>query len=247
MFEIASAERIAMLRALAAGGLRHAEVADRLSMTGSETTRHLGRLTASRLVEKDPDGRYRATPLAVVLLQALPLLDFLSLRADYLLTHDLSDLDPAFVVRLGELVDGTIVEGTYPVIAAQDAALRGARRRIWVVSDERFEQAIPVMREKAAAGAEVRIVRPRRVLEEERSARTRVERNYAVRLVPKVSVFLAVLDDQAGLALPTPGGPPDLSRMLLLTDPRGYHWAEDLFGHLWTRATEWRTPPRSAP
>ena len=35
LFEIASAERIAMLRALAAGGLRHSEVADRLSAGGT--------------------------------------------------------------------------------------------------------------------------------------------------------------------------------------------------------------------
>lgn len=240
VFEIASPERIAILRAVAEAPRRHAEVADRLSITGSETTRHLSRLTAIRLIEKDPEGRYRPTPLADALLVSLPLLDFLSHRGEYLVAHDLAHLEPRFLARLGELNDCRLIEGTYPVIAAQDAALRSARRRIWVVTDHRFEQALPILREKAAQGAEVRVIRPRRALEEERAPPDRVPRNYAVRLVPEVREFLAVLDDQAGLALASRSGPPDLSRMLLITDPTGYRWAEDRFSHLWTHAQEWR-------
>jgi predicted transcriptional regulator len=240
VFEVASPERIGILRGLHERPLRHAELAERLSMTESETTRHLARLASLRLIEKDTEGRYRGTPLAEALLVALPLFDFLSRRDEYIVEHDLAALDPTFVVRLGELNDGRLIDGTYPVIAAQEAALRDAHRRIWVVTDHRFEQALPLLRERASHGADVRVVRPRRALEEERSPVSRVERNYPVRLLPEVRIFLAVLDTQAGLSLPARAGVPDLSRMLLLTDTLGYRWAEDLFRSLWNRAEEWR-------
>lgn len=247
VFEIASSERISILRALHERPLRHSEIAERLSLTGSETTRHLTRLASIRLIEKDPEGRYRPTNLTEALLVGLPFLDFLSRREEYLADHDPLPLGPSFVARLGELNEGRLIDGTYPVIAAQDAGLREARRRIWVVTDHRFEQALPLLREKASQGTDVRVVRPRRALDEERSPSARVDRNYAVRLLPEVRVFLAVLDDQAGLSLPNRSGVPDLSAMFLLTDPKGYRWAEDLFQHLWAQAAEWRAARPNGP
>ena len=240
LFEVASPERISILRALRGHPLRHAEITEQLSMTGSETTRHLNRLVAIRMIEKDPEGRYRVTPLAELMLVALPLFDFVSQRDDYLVAHDLSVLEPKFIARLGELNDARLIDGTYPVIAYQDAALREARTRIWVVTDHPFQQALPLLREKASQGTDVRVVRPRRMLQEERAPDSRVERNYAVRLLPEIRIFLAVLDTQAGVSFSVRSGPPDLSSMLLLTDPDGYCWAEDLFLHMWSRAEELR-------
>ena len=118
VFEIASSERISILRALHERPLRHSEIAELLSLTGSETTRHLSRLTSIGMIEKDPEGRYRAKNLSEALLVGLPFLDFLSRREAYLVGHDTLPLGPSFVARLGELNEGLLIDGTYPVIAA---------------------------------------------------------------------------------------------------------------------------------
>ena len=242
LFEIASPERLAILRAVGEKSLRHAGVADRLSMTGSETTRHLNRLVAAGLVAKNPAGEYSATPLARLLLAGLPLLEFLTEHRRFLLDHDLSSLDPRFVARLGELGQGSFTNGTYHVVAVQDNALRAVERRIWVATEQMFEQAIPIFREKVGHGVDVRVIRPLRVAREEGRTLPRVERNFPVRLLPEVGLFVAVLDDQAGICFPTLDGRVDMSMMLLLKDPAGYRWAEDLFAELWARAREWRHP-----
>jgi predicted transcriptional regulator len=65
-----------------------------------------------------------------------------------------------------------------------------------------------------------------------------VRRNYPVRLLDETRIFLAVLDDIAGVCFPTLDGRVDMATMLVLRDPRGYRWAEDLFLHLWERARE---------
>ncbi len=242
LFELASPERLAILRTVGRGSLRHAELAGRLAMTGSETTRHLSRLITAGLVAKSPDGRYGATPMARVLLSGLPLFEFLTSNREFVVAHDLSLLDPRFVERLGELRDGSITNGTYQVVAAQDHALRAVRRRIWVATEQLFEQALPIFREKVARGADVRIIRPLGAAKEEGRSGPRRQRNYPVRVLPEIGLFLAVLDDQAGVCFPGPDGRVDMSMMLLVKDPIGYRWAEDLFADLWGRAQTWRAP-----
>lgn len=236
LFEVASDERLRILDSLAQRPRKHAEVARALSMTGSETTRHLSRLTAVGLVSKTANGEYTTTELAVTFGGGLAFLEFLVAHRGYLLDHRTTVLEPEFVERLGELRQGQFVEGTFRVVGAQDAALRAVKRRTWVVTEQRSEQALPVLQQKALLGADVRVIRSRPHLERENQEGREVRRGFPVRTLPIVDVFLAVLDDQAGLCLPTREGKVDLSSMLLLTDPLGYRWSEDLFLRLWDRA-----------
>ena len=64
LFEIASDERLGILAEVAEKPLKHAQIARRLDMTGSETTRHLNRLASAGLVTKNPRGEYEPTNLA---------------------------------------------------------------------------------------------------------------------------------------------------------------------------------------
>lgn len=242
LFEIASEERLGVLEAVAERPLRHAEIARRLKMTGSETTRHLNRLTAAGLVERNGRGEYEPTQLARALRLGLPFFEFLVAHRAYLLAHQVRILEPPFVERLGELGRATFVEGTYRVVAVQEAALREVTRRIWVVTEQPFEQALPILREKAEHGADVRVVRPRDRLEEEKRTGPDIQRNFPVKSLAAVNLFLAVLDDQAGLCLPTLDGKIDMGTMIQVRDPEGRRWAEDLFSRLWSRADDWRIP-----
>ncbi len=245
LFEIASNERLGILEAIVERPRKHSELARALDMTGSETTRHLSRLTGAGLVEKNPKGEYEATPLARALWAGLPYLAFLSAHREFVTSHDLTALEPGFVARLGELARAAFHHGAYEVVAVQEAALRDVRRRAWVATQQRFEQAIPILREKSAAGADVRVVRPRAMVEQERRAGRDVERNFSFRLLPEVRLFLAVLDDRAGLCLPATDGHLDMATMILVTDPDGYRWSEDLFLRIWERADESRLGLRS--
>src|SRR5207244_8111228 len=91
-----------------------------------------------------------------------------------------------------------------------------------------------------------RVIRSREGFQRETARAPPVQRNYPVRLVPEARIFLAVLDDVAGVCFPTLEGKVDMESMLLLTDPAGHRWAEDLFARLWSQAREWlgpQTPP----
>lgn len=245
LFEIASVERLAILAALAQRALKHAEISRVGSMTGSETTRHLNRMVAAGLVAKNVRGEYAPTTLGHVVGAVLPLFSFLNSHRDYLLAHDVRAVKPSFVARLGELGHGTFTTGTYQVIAVQEDALRAVRRRAWIVTQQRFEQALPILRARSDQGADVRVLRPAPAIREEIRAHARVERNFPVRVLDEVKVFLAVLDDQAGVCFPALDGRVDMASMILLRDPGGLGWAEDLFVDLWGRARPSHVPLRS--
>ncbi|HTZ61043.1 MAG TPA: ArsR family transcriptional regulator [Thermoplasmata archaeon] len=243
LFEIASNERLALLEAVLARPRKHTELTRTLDLTGSETTRHLSRLVAAGLVEKTGNGEYAPTPLARALWAGLPYLDFLATHRAFVATHDLTVLEPSFVARLGDLARGSFRQGAYEVVAVQEAALRGVRRRAWVLTVQRFEQALPILRAKMSEGVDVRVIRPRDLVEAERRDGRDVERNFPFRLLPDVRFFLAVLDDTAGLCLPSLDGRLDMATMVFLADAAGYRWAEELFLRSWDRGRE---PPEGA-
>lgn len=245
LFEVASPERLGILDALGAHPMKHADIARGLGMTGSETTRHLRRLLSAGLVSKEADGRYCPTALAEALRAGLPFFDFLVRHRRFVQLHHLPELDHTFLERMGELCHGSVLQGAYQVVAVQESALRAVERRIWVITEQRFEAALPILREKAGLGADVRVVRPKELITAEKLAGREVHRNFSLRVLPRVDSFLAVLDDQAGFCLPGLDGKVDLSAMLLLTDADGYRWAEDLYRWYWEKAEAWR-PSASA-
>jgi predicted transcriptional regulator len=207
-------------------------------MTDSETTRHLSRLASAGLIRRNPRGEYEPTNQARLLSSGLPFFHFLTTHREFLQHHDLLTLPSAFIERLGALSDGIFTTGTYRVVATQERALRTVKGRLWVLTEHAFEQALPIIREKASQGADVRVIRPREGSEDAVLALGGTKRNYPVRLLGETKIFLAVLDDQAGVCFASLDGKVDMSTMILLQDPRGYRWAADLFLHFWEQAGE---------
>src|SRR3989475_4461002 len=181
LFELASDERLGILDAIADTPLRHAQIARHLKMTDSETTRHLNRLASTGLLMKNAQSQYEPTNLARLVSAGFPFFRFLLKNRDFLLKHDVRVLPSEFVERLGALTGGTFVNGMYDVAAAQVRYLRAVKHRIWVLTDQMFEQAIPILREKATMGADVRVIRSREGFEREIARLPPVERNYPVR------------------------------------------------------------------
>lgn len=238
LFELASEDRLGILAAIQETPLRHAQVARRLDMTASEATRHLNRLASAHLVAKNARGEYAPTNLTRVLFAGVPFLRFLDANRDFVLNHDVLVLAPEFVERLGALANGSFTTGAYRVLSFHERSLKAARQRIWVMSEQASEHAIPIMREKASKGADVRVIRPRRGHEDAFPFLAGMARNYPLRLVSRTSVFLAVLDEIAGVCFPTLDGNVDMSTMLVLEDAEGCQWAADLFLHFWDEAQE---------
>lgn len=240
LFEVASPERLVILSRLSRGARSHTELARGLKRSGSETTRHLQRLAAAGLVVKGAGRRYELTTTARVFTAGLGLFEFLVANRDFLLAHDMAGLDSRFLSRLGELGKGTFTFGQYGTVAVQECALREARSRVWIITDEGTEQFLPSVRERASHGIDVRIAGPRVSGERARRLFDASDPDSSSRILDAPGIFLLVVDDRAGICFPLVGGRVDRSAMLVVDDPAGVRWAEDLFLDSWSRARSTR-------
>ena len=101
-FELASENRLCIIRELQKENLKMQEIARRLDITPTEAFRQLERLSTAMLVHKQPDGTFTLGEYGKLVFQISASLDFIS-KHKYFSTHDLMRLPSQFVSRLGEL------------------------------------------------------------------------------------------------------------------------------------------------
>src|SRR2546427_8165945 len=115
LFELASDERLGILEVIEEKPLRHAQIARRLKITDSETTRHLNRLASTGLLTKNPQSQYEPTSLARLVSAGFPFFRFLLANREFLLKHDVRVVPAEFVERLGAVNGGKFRTGVYDV------------------------------------------------------------------------------------------------------------------------------------
>ncbi len=235
LFELSHPTRLEILRLITATPMRLTKIADRVSANNPEVSRHLERLRAAGLVEREPKGAYLASPLGHFILSSLPGLDFLARHSDYFRDHDLSLLPEPFVGRLGELNACERAEGTYVGLE------RGLE--IYGRSEEWFSslapeylpdsvEVVPDVREKLSQGVTFRtIVEP--TFRIPPSLEPTPQNRF--RVVPKLPLGLGVSEKEAMIVFPDLKGRIDLSVAFSSDDERFLRWCEDLVGWLWSR------------
>lgn len=232
LFEIASPARMAILEATRERPMRHAEIAERLEVSGAEATRHLQRLSRVGLLARDSRGAFSESPLAKASRPALESLGLLAARPEYFARHDLADLPTGFAARVGELRDAPFLTDPFEVMAAQHEQIQRAQGRLWVLADASFLPAQPSVAEKARAGLDVRLLLTERPDSVVRSGGRGVP---DARRIERAPAHLVIADDRASLAFPGLEHRVDLSSAFQLARDAGLAWAEDLFDRLWSR------------
>ena len=72
LFDISSSDRLTLLFAIRKENLRLTHLAEKISATIQETSRHLGRLTDTKLIEKNSDGSNITNRILDVLAEERP-------------------------------------------------------------------------------------------------------------------------------------------------------------------------------
>ena len=100
-FVLSNGDRMKLLSEIKSQELRLTDLAERLSASVQETSKHLGRLVECKLIEKNSGGMYELTPFGKLTFGTLPSLEFVSQRRKYFLTHDISFLPQEMLLRIG--------------------------------------------------------------------------------------------------------------------------------------------------
>lgn len=234
LFEFASVERLDILSAISSEALKHSEIAKKFDLTTPETSRHLERLTAAKVVTKNNNGEYTPSTYGRVLLSSLPFFRFLTENQEYLANHDLTKLPEGFLERLGEVTGATYVTGVYKIAETIVKNVKEAKKRVWWLgwTGHLGRDAI---QEKASEDLDVKIIVQKGAWPPE-SLPPSAKFNFPIREMENITCFLAVYDDFARISFSGLDGKIDHSVRLVLQSPRAYRWVEELFLYYWNLA-----------
>jgi predicted transcriptional regulator len=228
-FELASQNRLVILRELRSNSLKMNEIARRQDLTATETVRQLKRLSEALLIERQPGGSYTITQYGMLVLHMSSSLGFLFKHRSYFLTHDVWRLPIQFIDRLGELSESSLSVDTMESIRATERIIAEAKQFFWGIGEGHFTENMNKMgAEQVSKGVEYRIIIP---LPPAKS------KSIEGRSLSDVPVLLALTENEASVSFRLNNGKADYSGFIG-KDPVFLNWVKDVFLHYWAKAKQ---------
>lgn len=242
LFELSHPLRYEILQLLIGSPLRLTAIAKKVDANAPEISRHLDRLKDAGIIEKNPEGLYLPTPMGYLILEHLPVFEFITRNKDYFLSHDLLGLPPGFISRLGDLEDGEIMEGSIKNIELAKNIILGSEERLLAASKEYMPNIVTSVLDKLKNGLYYRAVVDEDFLINEKENLSLPELdNYIfeeVKVVARTPAVGVGNEKKALIVFPDRDGKMDYSVAFYSTNERFRSWFFDLIEELWRKGKQ---------
>jgi predicted transcriptional regulator len=232
-YELASEDRLAILKELCNSELKMQEVARKLDLTATEASRQLQRMSQAKLIERGPEGTYSTTKFGRLLLTLSGSMGLVYKYDDYFLSHDLERIPLPFVNRLSELSQSTLVSDLNEDLSRWEALIKGAKDHVWVVTPKAMGHLSQVMANKLLEGVKLRSI----FCENVREAKANLPsgKNVERKVLQVVPVIMIISEKEASVSFPRLDGNVDFPSFFG-TDPAFLKWVRDLYLYYWEQA-----------
>jgi predicted transcriptional regulator len=235
LFDISSSDRLTLLFAIRKENLRLTQLAEKIGATIQETSRHLGRLTDAKLIEKNSDGSYTVTSYGRLVLTLLSSYNFLSKNKDYFLSHDISFLPQEFIERIGELSLYEYSVNVSNVLRHIEQVISSAKEYIWLMADQAVITGPSINQAIGNRDVCVSIIIPKSSLtpEECQNIKSLLRDKLELKLVPdeNVKIGIAMNEKIAGIAFPDLKGKMDFNSGFTSGSIDFHKWCGDQSSH----------------
>ena len=136
LFELSNEDRLAILFQLEANPMNITNLAKKLDLKIQEVSRHVSRLSKSKLIKKNINGYYQITPNGNLVLDQLPGLDFISDHMNYFSTHSTKFLPLDLRKQFGNLSQGKYVDDVMKVYQNVGNVMREAKDYVLAIVDQ---------------------------------------------------------------------------------------------------------------
>ena len=238
-YELASEDRIAILKELCLSHLKMQDVARKLDLTATEASRQLQRMSQAKLIERGAEGTYSTTQLGKLLLTLAVSMEFIYNNDDYFLSHDITKIPLHFVNRIGELAQADLVEDLTLDLARWEELIKNADDHVWVMTPQVMGHLTRTMQDKILEGVKLRSIFNENIREAKSSLPK--GKNVERKLLPKVPVIMIISEKEASISFPRLDGNIDFPAFFG-TDSTFLKWITDLFLYYWERAKLWYSP-----
>jgi len=232
-FELASENRLDILRELRTEPRKIQEIGRRLKLTDTEAFRQVHRLDEASLIQKQPEGTYAITQYGKLVLQLSRPLEFVFRNKQCFLTLDVWCLPPEFIDRLGELFEAKLNMNMGDMLNISDQGVSEAEDHVWAMGDKPLGAVTTELEERISKGVKLRVLFPenlRPLYKDVREVPDIVEK----RMLPSVPVNMLCTEKAAGVSLLSIDGRPD-NALFFGRDEAFRKWADDLFLYYWDK------------
>lgn len=233
LFELSNPDRLALLSMMKKESLKLSQLAKKSHATVQETSRHLERLLAAKLLDKNVSGEFFLTSYGNLALELLPSLEFAVENKEYILDHNLAFLPPQLSRRLGDLVGAKYVNTVLGILRLTEQAISEASEYVWLMADQAF---LPAQMEERIFSnkSEIswRIIVPQRAVDRPNQI-TSIPENFQFRFVDEPKAAIAMNEKRAGVAFSDLKGKLDMSAGFSGETKLFHDWCGDLFLYYW--------------
>lgn len=235
-YELASEDRIAILRELCLSQLKMQDIARKLDLTATEASRQLQRMSQAKLLERGPEGTYSTTQLGKLFLTLSASMQLVYKKDDYFLAHDITKIPLPFVNRIGELSKAILIADLNLDLARWETLIKSAKDHVWVMTPQAMGHLSRVMADKLLEGVKLRSIFCENIRESKVSLPS--GKNVERKLLPTVPVIMIISEKEASVSFPRLDGNVDYPSFFG-TDSTFLKWVNDLYLYYWEQAKIW--------
>lgn len=170
------------------------ELARKYSISNSEISRHINRLTEQGFIEKELGSRrFNLTPFGETTIELYTPLNFIFKQAEYFRNHDLRGLPLKLLNIVNSLADCEFIEGTgHVMIKIEEFFTTDVKSDIWTMTNQPF----PFGKE----GMNVRyLLNPEMIEFGRRIDYKSINKSTIARLLPSITIACVILDKSKGM------------------------------------------------
>jgi len=160
LFELSNEIRHKILLLILEQPTRMTNIANKLELTTPEVSRHLSRMSESKLIQKDIDNLYHLTDYGHQVLNLVQDLEFRTKNRDYFVTHITQNIPDVFKKRLSELAKYQKVDNFMGFLTFIDKKIKEANEYVWLCIDQYPLIAVDSLLGSVERGVKVKIIEP---------------------------------------------------------------------------------------
>jgi predicted transcriptional regulator len=245
--EIASEQRLNILKNLAEKNLNISKLAKLLDATSPEVHRNVGRLAKNGLIIKIPDGTYELTTFGKITIQLIPAISFVSDNKNFFNKHSLDNVEKKFIQRIGSLENKKQIKGYVKVLEKWKKIHENSEKFIYNILSEvpYSDDIIKVISDKLENNVSIKsiflkdviIPEDRKKVFEKKQFQKFVTKGVLERKMAKGDILgLLLTDKEAAIFFHNVEGEVDLGEMFSSTDKEFREWCLDYFEYSWNNA-----------
>jgi predicted transcriptional regulator len=241
LFDLSSIDRLTLLLTIRKEeNLRLTQLAEKIRATIQETSRHVGRLTVAKLIEKKSDGFYRLTSYGQLVLLLLSSFSLLSKTRDYFLSHDISFLPQEFIERIGELSVYEHAQNVSNVLRHVEQVMSLANEYVWLMADQALVTGPSVAQAIGSRDLSVRIMisKSGHIPEQYQHIKTVLGNKLELKLLSDENTKIAIAMNEkiAGVSFPDLKRKMDFDSGFMSSSLDFHKWCNDVFNFYWNRS-----------